>query len=55
MGNQPIIKKAKIQKGERTASPVNSVGKTGQLHAQEPNCIAFSHHAQKKIQSGLKS
>ena len=38
---------ARIYNGEKTASLVNDVGKTGQLHAKESDWTTFSHHAQK--------
>ena len=30
-----MIKEARIQNGEKTASSINGFGKTGQLHAKE--------------------
>ena len=40
-------KEARIPNVEKTASSINDVGKTGQLHTKESNCTNFSHHAQK--------
>ena len=33
--------------GEKTASSINGVGKTGQLHAKESRQTTFLHYAQK--------
>ena len=35
---------ARIYNGEKTASSVNGLGKTGQLHAKESNWTTFSHY-----------
>ena len=40
-------KQAKISNGEKTASLINDVEKTGQVHAKESNFTTFSHHIQK--------
>ena len=37
----------KIYNGEKTASSINSVCKTVQLHVKESNWTTFSHHIQK--------
>ena len=42
-----LIKEARTYNGRKTASSINGVGKTGQLHTRESNWIAFSHHVQK--------
>ena len=39
-----MTKEARIYNGEKTASSLNGVGKTGQLHAKESNWTIFSHH-----------
>ena len=41
---QSKTKKARIQNGEKTASSVNSVGKTGQLHAKESAWSTCSYY-----------
>ena len=42
-----MTKEARIHNGEKTASLINGVGKTGQLHVKESNWTTFSHHTQK--------
>jgi len=37
LGNLFLTKEAKIYNGEKTASSINGVGKTGQLHVKEGN------------------
>ena len=44
-----------IYNGGKTASSVNGIGKTWQLHAKESNWIALSHYEQKQIQNRLKT
>ena len=46
-GSSSTTREARIYNVEKTASLINDVGKTGQLHAKESNCTNFSHHAQK--------
>ena len=41
-----MTKEARIYNGEKTASLVNGVQKTGQLHVKESNQITFSDHIQ---------
>ena len=41
------IKGGKNVQGGKDSSPINGVGKTGQLHAKESNWTTRSHHAQK--------
>ena len=43
-------KRDKKYNGEKTASFINGMGNTGQLHVKESNWITDSHHAQKYIQ-----
>ena len=43
-----MTKEARIYNGEKTASLINTVGKTEQLHAKESNWTTFSHHIKKK-------
>ena len=46
--NQLIYKKeARIYNGEKTASSINGVEKTGQLYAEERNWTIFQYHIQK--------
>ena len=40
---------------EKTASLINGIEKTRQLHANKSNWTTFSHHIQKQIQNGLKT
>ena len=40
-------KEGRIYNGKKTASSINGVGKTGQLHAKELNWTPLSQHAQK--------
>ena len=40
-------KEVRMYSGEKTASSINSVGKTGQLHANVTNWTTFSPHIQK--------
>ena len=42
-----MTKEARIYDREKTASSMNDVGKTVQLHAKESNGTTLSHHAQK--------
>ena len=42
-----MTKEARIHNGKKTASSINSVGKTGQQHAKESNRTTFLHHVQK--------
>ena len=42
-----MTKEARLYNGEKTASSINDVGKTGQLHTKESNWTTFSHHIQK--------
>ena len=44
-----MTKEARIYSRGKTASSINGVGKTGQLHAEETNWTTLSHHAQKKF------
>ena len=44
---QSMTKETRIYNGEETASSINGVGKTGQLHVKESNWTTFSHHPQK--------
>ena len=37
----------RVYNGEKTASSINCVGKTGQLHEKESNWTILSHHVQK--------
>ena len=39
MGNRSMTKEARIYNGEKTASSINGVGKTGRLRAKESNFI----------------
>jgi len=48
-------KEAKTHNEEKTAHPMNSDGKTGQIHAKESNRTSLSHHAQKATQNGLNT
>ena len=48
-----MTKETRIDNKKKTASSVNSVGETGQLHAKESNCTTFSHHVQEQTQNGL--
>ena len=50
-----MIKKARIYNEEKTASSINGVGKSEQLHAKESNWTSLSYYAQKLIQNGLKA
>jgi len=45
--NSSTAKEARIYNVEKTASSIDSVGKTEQLHAQESDWSTFSHHTQK--------
>ena len=47
-------KEPRIYTGERTASSINGVWKTGQSHAKECNWTTILHHMQKLAQDGLK-
>ena len=42
-----MTKEARIYNGEKTASSINGVGKTEQLHVKKSNWTILSHHAQK--------
>ena len=46
-GRLIYTKETRISNREKTASSINGVGKTGQLHAKESNWTSFSHHIQK--------
>ena len=46
-----MSKEARIFNGEKIASLINGVGKTGQLHKIESNWTTFSHQIQKQIQN----
>ena len=50
-----MTKEARIYNAEKTASSINCVGKTGQLHAKESNWTTFSHNIQKQTQNRLKT
>ena len=39
-----MMKDARKYRGEKTASSLNGVGKTGQLHTKESNWTTFSFH-----------
>ena len=47
MHQEGMTKEARIHNGEKAASSINSVGKTGQLHAKESNWTTFSYRIQK--------
>ena len=47
MVNSSTAKEARIYNVEKTASSIDGVGKTEQLHAQESDWSTFSHHTQK--------
>ena len=40
-------KEATLYSGDKTASSINGVGKTGQPHTKESNWTSFSYHVQK--------
>jgi len=42
-----MMKEVSLYTGKKTAPSINGVGKTGQLHAKEPNWFTFSYHMQK--------
>ena len=42
-----MTKEARINSGEKIASLINGVLKSGQLHAKEENWTTFSHHIKK--------
>jgi len=42
-----MTKEGRTYNGEKTASGINTVGKTGLLHARESDCSTFSHCIQK--------
>ena len=44
-----MMKDARKYRGEKTASSLNGVGKTGQLHTKESNWTTFSHHVKNKL------
>ena len=46
-----MTKEVRIYNGEKTASSIYGVGKTGQLHAEESNGTTFSHHIQTNKQN----
>ena len=48
-GQLTYDKRGRIYSGEKTASSINGVGKTGKLHAKESNWTPLSHHAKKKF------
>ena len=39
-----MTKEARLYYGEKATSSINGLGKTGQLHAKESNCIIFSRY-----------
>ena len=41
--------------GKKTASSINGVGKTRQLHGKETNWTTFSHHIQEETQNRLRT
>ena len=47
MGTLLLTKEARIYNGAKTASSINGVGKTGQLHTKESDWTTLSHHVQK--------
>ena len=44
MVNYSMTKEARLYYGEKATSSINGLGKTGQLHAKESNCIIFSRY-----------
>ena len=42
-----MTKEARIYNGEKTASSINGVRKTDQLHVNESNWTSFSYYTQK--------
>ena len=42
-----MTKEAGIYNGEKTASSINGIGKTGQLYTKESHWTIFSHHIEK--------
>ena len=42
-----MTKEARIYNEENTASSINGVGKTGQLHSKDSSWANFSQHVQK--------
>ena len=42
-----MTKETRIYNEENTASSINGIGETRQLHAKESNWIIFSNHIQK--------
>ena len=48
-------KEGKNKQWGKTASPINSVGKTRQLHAKEANWKTTSHHLKNKLKMELKT
>ena len=50
-----MTKEARICNEEKIASSIDSVGKTGPIHAKQSNQSTFSHHIQKWTENGLKT
>ena len=42
MVNLSMIEESRVYSGEKTASSINGVGKTGQLHVQESKWTTFT-------------
>ena len=49
-----MTKEARIYSGEKTTCSINSVWKTGQLHAKESNWTTFSYYIQTPPSKSVK-